>query len=340
MGDAAGRAGKSVYLADVAPGQKRFLIVGLNQNSIPDGVLVNLFVNLNSDAPGREYLLEVSSVVATDANGQPIAVMGANGVLTVQGTAGSGPRLTTMGVVNGASLLPGPVAPGEIVTLMGAGIGPTTPQQPTGSATNTVLGGMSVLFDGIPSPILYAAPDQINLIVPYEVYGKSSSQLQVTHQDEVIAALSVVVADAAPALATLDASGVGPGAILNRDGTINTPSNPAEKGSVVVLFATGAGQTDPPGTDGKIAADVLPKPLLPVSVQIDNLDAEVWYEGAAPTLVAGVLQVNCIVPANASSGYTVPVVLKVGNASSPAGVTLAIKGRRPAPVIVHRRQVE
>ena len=230
-----------------------------------------------------------------------------------------------MGVLNGASFLSGPVAPGEIVTLIGAGIGPASPQRPTGSATSAVLAGTSVLFDGTPSPILYAAPNQINLIIPYEVYGKPLTQLQVTHRDGIIAALFVSVSDTAPAVFTLDASGVGPGAILNQDGTINTPANPAEKGSAVVLFATGAGQTDPPGTDGQIAGDALPKPLLPVSVRIDNLDAQVFYEGAAPTLVAGVLQVNCIVPANVRSGYAVPVVLTVGNVSSPSGVTLAIK---------------
>jgi uncharacterized protein (TIGR03437 family) len=92
-----------------------------------------------------------------------------------------------------------------------------------------------------------------------------------------------------------------------------------------MFFATGAGQTDPPGADGQIAGDTLPKPLLPVTVQIGGLDAKVLYAGAAPGLVAGVLQVNCIVPSDSPSGYAVPIMLTVGNISSPAGVTLAIK---------------
>jgi hypothetical protein len=49
-----------------------------------------------------------------------------------------------------------------------------------------------------------------------------------------------------------------------------------------MLFATGAGQTGPPGTDGQIIGDTLPKPLLPVSVKIGSLDAEVLYAGAVP----------------------------------------------------------
>ncbi len=324
-GDAAGQGGKAVYVADVAPGQKRFVIAGMNQDSIPDGVLVNLFVYLRLDAPGSEYPLQVSNVVGADADGQAVAVTGANGALTVQETTASGPTLPAMIVLNAASYLGGPVAPGEVVTLGGAGIGPAAPQQPLGSATGTVLGGVSVLFDGAFSPLLYAAPDQINLVIPYGVYGKPATQLQVTRQGETSAALSVSVADAAPAIFTLDSSGVGPGVILNQDSTVNTPSSPADKGSVISVYAEGAGQTDPPGADGQISGDALSKPRLPVSVQIGGLSAEVRYAGAAPGLVAGVLQVNCVVPPNSLSGSIVPIVITVGQASSQPGVTLAIR---------------
>jgi uncharacterized protein (TIGR03437 family) len=91
------------------------------------------------------------------------------------------------------------------------------------------------------------------------------------------------------------------------------------------VYAEGAGQTDPPGADGQIAGDVLSKPLLHVSVQIGGLSAEVQYAGAAPALVAGVLQVNCVVPPNSLSGSIVPIVITVGQASSQPGVTLAIR---------------
>jgi uncharacterized protein (TIGR03437 family) len=50
----------------------------------------------------------------------------------------------------------------------------------------------------------------------------------------------------------------------------------------------------------------------------------VLYAGAAPGAVAGVLQVNCTVPLDSPSGYTVPITLSVGITSSPAGVTIAI----------------
>src|SRR5260370_8733750 len=117
--------------------------------------------------------------------------------------------------------------------------------------------------------------------------------------------------------------GVSQGAIVNQNQSVNSSANPANKGSIVSLFATGAGQTIPPGVDGKPASAPLPTPVAPVSVKIGGLDAEVLYAGAAPTLVSGVLQVNVRVPAGAPSG-NVPVVITMGATISQAGVTFAL----------------
>jgi len=137
----------------------------------------------------------------------------------------------------------------------------------------------------------------------------------------------VNIVPASPSLFTADQSGKGQGAILNQDGSVNSDSNPADQGSIVVLWGTGDGQTDPPGVDGVLAPDVLAdlaRPLLGVTVQIDNLDADVIYDGAAPGLVAGVLQINVRLPDGVHSG-DVPVVVSVGGYPSQPGVTLAIK---------------
>jgi uncharacterized protein (TIGR03437 family) len=106
---------------------------------------------------------------------------------------------------------------------------------------------------------------------------------------------------------------------------VNSPVNPAEKGSLVAIFATGAGQTDPPGKDGQVTDAVLSKPLLPVAVRIGGVGAEVQYAGPAPELISGVLQVNANVPQNAPSGATVPIELFVGQGNRAAGVSLASK---------------
>ena len=90
------------------------------------------------------------------------------------------------------------------------------------------------------------------------------------------------------------------------------------------LYGTGEGQTDPAGVDGKLANDVLAKPLGLVSVTIGGLPAEVVYAGAAPGLVAGLMQVNVKVPATLPPGAAA-VVLKVGNSVSREGVTIAVR---------------
>jgi len=112
--------------------------------------------------------------------------------------------------------------------------------------------------------------------------------------------------------------------VANQDGTFNSAINPAEKGTILTLYATGEGQTDPAGVDGQLALSVYPKPILPVGVKIGGVDAPVLYYGAAPQMVAGVMQVNAKVPDDAASGNQA-IVLTVGSCSSPLGVTVAVK---------------
>src|SRR6202030_3081171 len=110
----------------------------------------------------------------------------------------------------------------------------------------------------------FASWNQINLVVPYGLYGKSSTTLQIMNGSGVVTRLPVPVVAAVPAILTLDTSGAGQGAILNQDSSLNGWLNPAATGTIATLYATGAGQTDPPGTDGQVATSNLPTPLLPV----------------------------------------------------------------------------
>ena len=112
--------------------------------------------------------------------------------------------------------------------------------------------------------------------------------------------------------------------MLNQDGSLNGPSHPAPIGTIIVLYATGEGQTSPPGMDGQVTGTTLPKPVLPVKVLIGNQAADVLYAGEAPGEIAGVMQLNVTIPPGVQPGNSVPVVLQVGNASSPAGVAVAV----------------
>jgi uncharacterized protein (TIGR03437 family) len=93
---------------------------------------------------------------------------------------------------------------------------------------------------------------------------------------------------------------------------------------VLVLYGTGAGQTIPGGVDGAVSTSIFPKPVLPVSVQIGEQTASVLYVGAAPSLVSGVLQLNVQLPAGING--VVPLQLKIGDAGTPVGLTIAVRG--------------
>ncbi|MCX6634321.1 MAG: cohesin domain-containing protein, partial [Acidobacteria bacterium] len=224
--DAVSNSGKSLYHADLAPNKRRFLVVGLNQNSIPSGTLIHLLVYLNPNASNGLYPLIFSNIVATDRYGLAEPTTGVDGAVMVQAATGQGARLQPTGVVNGASLLPGPVAPGEIVRLVGSFVSPASP----------VLAETGVLFDGTPASLFSAAPEAIEAIVPYAVSGKTLTRMQVTNGDRVIAELLLPAAAAVPGIFTLNSSGIGPGAVLNQDSSMNSPSNPAAQVSVVAVF--------------------------------------------------------------------------------------------------------
>ena len=237
-------------------------------------------------------------------------------------------QLTRTGVLNAASFVSGAVSPGEIITIFGVGLGadPGVPLQLTadGQSLTSSLAGTRVLFDGNAAPLIYTSATQVSAIVPFGITGNTSTQLQVEYEGFPSSSVTLDVVPATPALFTLDASGAGPGAILNQDATVNSATNPARKGSVIVLFGTGGGQTTPAGVDGQLTSKTLSKPVAPISVQVGGVDAQVQYAGAAPGLPAGVLQVNVQVPANAPSG-PVAVILKVGSLSSPSNVTVALQ---------------
>jgi uncharacterized protein (TIGR03437 family) len=185
----------------------------------------------------------------------------------------------------------------------------------------TVLAGTQVLFDGIAAPMLYSSASQVTAVAPFGIAGPTT-QVQVVYHGK-SATLPVPVVPAAPALFSLDGSGGGQGAILNEDGTENSLDNPAECGSVIVLYGTGIGQTTPPGQDGIVSdAQTVQTPVLPVTVQIDGQDAEILYAGAAPGMLQGFNQINVRVPETATPGYDIRVTISVGGYTSPNTFTV------------------
>ncbi|HEX2724357.1 MAG TPA: hypothetical protein VHN20_00905, partial [Beijerinckiaceae bacterium] len=229
---------------------------------------------------------------------------------------------------NAATALTGAVAPGEVVTIYGTGIGPaqlvTFELTTDRFAIRNQLAGTRVLFDGFPAPILYTRADQVSAIVPFQVAGRTVTELRVEYQGQTTPRVELPVLPASPGLFTSSYSGSGQGAILNQDYWLNSAAAPAARGSVVMLYGTGAGQFQAPLGAEELArsAAALERPVV---VRIGGEEAEVLYAGTAPGLPAGVVQINARVPAGISPGGAVPVWFAVDGRPSRVDVTLAVR---------------
>ena len=290
------------YTASVTTESGNWLSVTPNAGMTP--VNLQVTVNPNTLAPGTYKGAVVLGT--TDISTSPIS-------LPVTLEVGS-PRPVVTAVLNGASFASGGVAPGMLVSIMGSNL----LGQQDGSAR--------VLFDGIAARIVSMQASQLNVMVPYGVAGSTTTSVVIEVPGSAASApIAIRVVLAAPAIFTANASGSGGAAALNTDQTLNTPSNAASRGSIVTLYATGAGQLTPQGVDGEVLSGSGAIPTQPVGVLVDGSPMSIEYHGNAPGLISGILQVNFRIPLNASIGPAVPLVLTVGEGRSTAGVTIAIK---------------
>ena len=277
----------------------------------------------------------VSSMLAAGTYSGGVQVASGTGAIqTVQVTlvVSAAGTPVVLAVVSGASLQPGAVSPGEIITLFGNGIGPATPStgtpfNPSGGTVATTLANVTVTFNNVPAPLIFVAPGQINAIVPYEVAGLTSVPVVVENNGTPSAAFTVPVTAVTPAIFSLTDEGSGQGAILNSDTSVNGSGNPAAPGSIISIYATGEGVLVPAGTTGCISGGTLPipKPVEAVSVTIGGQPAtSIEYAGEAPDSVCGLLQINATLPSSLAAGAQ-PVVLTIGSSSnSNQGITVAV----------------
>jgi uncharacterized protein (TIGR03437 family) len=169
--------------------------------------------------------------------------------LTALNVAGAPAGLNLAGAVNDFSLLPGPVAPGEIIALT---VPDFKPAQDINVGINellplgTALGGTQVLFDGKPAQVISIARGKIVCIAPRVFTNNASTTIQVNSNGTLSNPLQAEVAATALGLLSADGSGTGLANARNQDGTLNSPTNPAKRGTTATVYFTGAGV--PPAT--------------------------------------------------------------------------------------------
>jgi len=242
--------------------------------------------------------------------GGPIA-FGPDGNLYLAGdpilrVTGSGPAtppvISQGGIVNAISYAGGSLAPGEIVSIFGYNFGVSS-LVVNAVPNNTIppaIGRTKVVFGGWSGAITAITPNQINVFVPYELIPGATVNVQVQVDNILSAPVSMPVVQTAPGLSP---------SILNQDGTVNTSSNPAPRGSIVSFYGTGLGLMTPQLNDGNIAISTpYSTPLNLPTISIGGQQAVIQYAGDAPTLPTGIFQINATIPTTINPGPA-PVML-------------------------------
>lgn len=213
-------------------------------------------------------------------------------------------QLAVGGVSNAASGAVG-FAPGMIVSVYGAALGNFA------QATGTIplpdyLSGFQAMINGVPAPLYYVSPGQVNLQIPYET-PTGRVTLTVSNPFQSVD-YPMRISAAAPGIFVDAHGGIAGGSVGARGQTVTLYMT--GDGQVVPALATGT--TPSPGTP----LSRLPKPQLPVTVTVGGVPAAVQFIGVTSGLV-GATQVNFTIPATVATGVQ-PVVVTVGTASSPA----------------------
>ena len=269
----------------------------------------------------------LESLWKCDSNSDPSIGLGQWVLLLMTGDPAGFGSLQANQIANAAGSFPGPVAAGEILSIYGQGIGPVKPVSAGydgGGRLPLSLADTQVFFDGVAVPFFVTGAFQVNVQVPWEVAGKSSTVVQLVYRGVPSNKVSLAVTKAAPELFAL--LGTVQAAVLNQDGTLNDAGSPAARGSIVSLFATGLGQTIPASTTGH-RAEQAGGMANPVTLRIANVPAEVLYAGPAPGLV-GVTQINARIPAATPvSGVVdrISVIVSTAGADSRNGITFWVK---------------
>ena len=269
----------------------------------------------------------VSVTITVAAQGSPASIRGTAVIGGQVSPNAQPPIVNTGGILNSASFSAGePSTPGALITIFGSHLASGTATA-TSLPLPTQLAGSQVIIGGVPMPLLYAGPGQINAMVPFtlpvnttqQVIVVSGSSLSVPEPDE--------VAPGAPGAFTLNGSGSGAAIVVavNPDGSeyLVTATRPAHPGSAIVIYCTGLG-----GVQSTIhAGEGAPlSPLAPVtddvSVTIGGAPAPVLFAGLVPTL-SGLYQINAQIPPGSATGDSVPLILTAVGLSGPE-VNIAI----------------
>ncbi len=243
---------------------------------------------------------------------------------------GSGPKSSTLGFVSAANpLSTNALAPRSIASIYGQNLSPATAVADLAPPLPFTLGDttLTLLDGGQTVPVFFVSPTQINFQVP--LIGLGAQTLTITQGVQSVS-IPVQLVAYSPALFTTNSQGTGQAAtVIANTATLAAPvgtfpaSRPAKVGEFISIYCTGLGDvTNRPGLGSPSPSNPLAQTLAQPTVSIGGVAATVAFSGLAPGYV-GLYQVNVQVPATASTGSAVPLVLTMGGVVSNT-VTIAV----------------
>jgi uncharacterized protein (TIGR03437 family) len=256
---------------------------------------------------------------------------GSGAGIAVEPVIGLGPVTTSAGLVSAANPIAGSaIAPGGMASLYGTNLA-NAKLPASGAPLPLLLGGTSMTVDNLPAALFYVSPLQINFQVPWISISKPTQFPLLITQGEGLTIMSFMLTPYAPALFTANGQGSGQAsAIISNTTSPAAPtgaypgSRPAKPGEFVLLYCTGLGAvTNPPATGDVSPSNPPAATLTTPTLKLGGASVPVSFSGLAPNFV-GLYQVNFQIPANATGGSGVPLVLSIGGVSSNTA-TIAIQ---------------
>jgi uncharacterized protein (TIGR03437 family) len=291
-------------------------------------------IGANVPGNGSRQILAQPGNQPIDSNRQGYALIASGNF------GGSGPVATNTSTSVDAASFARAAAPGQILAAFGTGFPTTTNLSAASGSTPlpTQLGGVSVRVNGILAPLFFAGVGggigagafQVNYQLPYEIPA-GAAFVEVLHNGTLVASENLTVSAAAPGVFTFALNGSGQAVALNQDFSRNGDATkipnakPEARGRYVIVYANGqGGQFLNPSTGQAItlgsgliapASGLLYATSTTPSVTIGGVSATVNFSGLAPGFV-GLWQINVLIPGNAPTGNTVPLIVSTGGRTS------------------------
>ncbi len=293
-----------------------------------------------------QFNLGTTTIVAAPTGAGPIALTQDQYGNLVMADTSNRVSLYFPGIqaLNGASLISSlPLAPGMFGSICSPGTACANSLPEFGSVTTsssslpnplplpTTMGDIQVNFNGSPVPLYYVSPNQINFVVPMSAPTSNTADLEVVQAStgRLYGSSQVSMNVASPGLLLQEYAGATRAAVIaNSDNSLNTPTNPAKRGSVITIYATGQGFVPGAPPDGSLPQGLVTTPTTPRIIMndlfLDEITPQqgdpangqfVQFSGLSPSY-PGIWQINVQIPMAIPPGeQTVIAIVQDGIAS-------------------------